>query len=311
MSRLAPVALFAYRRSDSLLRVLKALEACPEFAATSLHVYSDGPRTADARDDVMAVRSALSRYGHPKLTLVARERNFGLAASVIDAVSQLTASHGRVIVLEDDLLPGPLFLGWMNRALDHYESETRVLQIASHMFDVPEIAAGAKGVFLGHPSSKGWGVWERSWRDFDPTCIGWEEEFRNSGFRDRFLVGNAMRFEDMFRQQMAGRIDSWAIRFHYHVVRMEGLVLYPPMSLVTDCGLSAGKATHGQRTARFLPRAPLWRHDQLPGFPDTVARDEQAVTAWIRRLRCSPFGVASRLASWRYRLLVETGFLNR
>jgi hypothetical protein len=303
--------LFVYRRADTAVQVLSALSANPGFAETDVLIFSDAPRGPDAAQDVRDVREAIRSQAGGNVRLVERPVNMGLAASVVDGVTALARSHGRVIVLEDDLVPSVAFLAWMNMALDRYASNRRVMQVAAHMFDVPPIRDAARGVFLRHPTSKGWGVWERSWSGFDLKCGGWEAKFADREFRERFRVGGAMRYEQMFRSQMAGRLDSWAIRFHYHVVKANGLVLYPPQSLVADVGLTAGKATHGQRLAPLLPRTPLWSQSLPPPLPEEAVPDDWAAAAWSKRLTRSAYGLASRLAEARYRLLVETGLRNR
>ena len=55
-----------------------------------------------------------------------RERNYGLAANVIDSVTQVVNAYGRVIVVEDDLVVAPYFLRFMNDALETYKDEERV-----------------------------------------------------------------------------------------------------------------------------------------------------------------------------------------
>lgn len=296
----APLALFAYRRADPVLSVLTGLAQCPGFAETLVFVFSDGAKGDVDRADVADVRARLAAVAYPNVTIVERPRNFGLAASVIDGVGGLCARHGRAIVLEDDLVPAPPLLQWFNAALDRYEEDERVMQVAAFMFDVPAIRRAERGVFLGHPTSKGWAVWKRSWDHFDADCDDWPERSRDPDFMRRFEVKGAMRFARMMWRQRAGLSSSWAIRWHHSVVRRAGLVLYPPMSLVEDMGPAVGKATHGQATARLLPSAPLWPHATPPPLPDRVELDQWAIDAFARRLNVSPYGLVSRLSdAWR------------
>ncbi len=300
----APLALFIYRRIDSTARVLDGLEACAGFADTPVYVFSDAAKTPDIAHEVEAVRAMVRARLRPNMSLVAREQNMGLARSVIEGVGELCAAHGRAIVIEDDLVPQPAFLDWFDVALERYAGEPKVRQIAAYMFDIASIRESGRAVLLRHPTSKGWAVWQRSWNRFDPACTGWQERFQDAGFRKRFAIGHAMRFEDMFRMQMAGQLNSWAIRFHYSVIETDGLVVYPPQSLVADIGLEAGKATHGQRSAGLLPRLRLWEEGVPPPMPPVgpVVADDWAIRAWIGRLRMSPYGLAVLAARLRYRV---------
>lgn len=295
----APLALFVFRRYESTLRVLDALAKCYEFSSTPVTIYSDAGRSSVEQQQVERLREALRPRLPPNAQLVERKENFGLAASVIDGVGDLVSRYGRAIVIEDDLLPAPPFLAWFNAALDRFQDEPRVMQVAAHMFDVAPIRRAGRGVFLQHPTSKGWAVWQRSWNRFDPECLDWQAKLADPGFRARFRVRGAMRFEEMLRRQMAGRLSSWAIRFHYAVAKSDGLVLYPPMSLVEDVGRLAGQATHGQRSAGLLPPATVWPYPEVPALPGEVAADDWAIKAWADRIHRSPFALARTAAAVR------------
>lgn len=295
----APLALFVYRRRDAACRVLEALERCYGFAETPVTIFSDAARTQDVAREVADVRAAIRSRLRPNVRLVEQRQNQGLANSVIAGVSALVASHRRAIVLEDDLLPAPTMLQWFNAALDRFADEQRVMQVGAHMFDVPAIRQEGRGVFFRHPTSKGWAVWQRSWAKFDPDCKGWENRLADPAYRARFGVHGAMRFENMMRMQMAGKLSSWAIRFHDCVIAHDGLTLFPPMSLVEDIGMEAGRATHGQRSARLLPPSPLWQGTMPPLLPEKVEPDDWAIAAWARRLKWSAYGAAMGLAALR------------
>jgi hypothetical protein len=58
----------------------------------------------------------------------------GLAGSIIDGVSQVLGSHGRVVVVEDDLLLSPHFLSYMNDGLALYADDERVASIHGYRY---------------------------------------------------------------------------------------------------------------------------------------------------------------------------------
>src|SRR4029078_13554757 len=118
---LAPIALFAYNRPDHLRRTVESLLRNPLVGQSDLYVFSDGPKNAADESGVQAVRTYLRKLtGLRSLQVVERARNAGLAQSIIEGVSAPGASHGRVVVLEDDLVPAPAYLDFVNRALDRY-----------------------------------------------------------------------------------------------------------------------------------------------------------------------------------------------
>ena len=60
-----------------------------------------------------------------KVTLIAREENYGLARNVIEGVTEIIERYGTVIVLEDDLVTNRYFLRFMNDALSREKNPKR------------------------------------------------------------------------------------------------------------------------------------------------------------------------------------------
>jgi hypothetical protein len=57
-------------------------------------------------------------------------KNWGLAASIIDGVTNIVNQYGNIIVLEDDIVTSPYFLKFMNDALNFYANNPKVWHIA-------------------------------------------------------------------------------------------------------------------------------------------------------------------------------------
>jgi len=241
---LAPVALFVYRRPEHTIATVEALLGNPEAPDTDVVVFSDGARVASDEESVGKVRSYVRTIsGFRSTALVERTENLGLAGSIIDGVTRLCAERGRIVVVEDDLIVAPHFLEYMNRALDLYAHEERVMQVSGYMFPA-SLDVAEDALFLPLTTSWGWATWERSWRQFDPTAKGRVELAQNPDLRQRFNLHGAYDYAGMLEAQVAGRIDSWAIRWYLTVFLRAGLVLYPTQTLVHNWG-SGDNATHG------------------------------------------------------------------
>jgi GT2 family glycosyltransferase len=115
----APIALFLYHRPQHTLRCLQSLAANPEFLDSPLYLFCDGPKGGADTDAVHAVRRIARELPHPRKVLVEAPTNRGLANSVIAGVTRVVQEHGRVVVVEDDLVLAPTFLAFMNRSLHH------------------------------------------------------------------------------------------------------------------------------------------------------------------------------------------------
>ena len=293
--RLAPIGLFVYRRANILPSVLASLRNCPEFAATDCFVFSDGPKNQEAVGDVERVRAIVSDCGMKNVQLIASDENRGLARSIEAGVGRLCDQYGRAIVLEDDLLVSPSLLAWFNAALDKYESDDRVFQISGHNFDVPSMRSEDCGFFVPMITSWGWATWARAWKHYQPDATGWDEIRANRSARRDFDLGGNYPYARMMEMQLAGKIDSWAIRWYLSVYRQRGLALFPPRTLVQNIG-SDGAATHrgiaGRiRNALAIRRSPA-PDARVPTLPEQVSVDEGK----FRRLKRSIFWQSSKLS---------------
>lgn len=108
-----------------------------------------------------------------------------------------------------------------------------------------------------------------------------------------------MRFADMMIDQMEGASDSWSIRWHHAVLANDGLVLFPPQTMIRNIGVEVGGATHGHLTAGLLPVGRLYEGTMVPKLPDEVQLDSWALAAYQRRLRRSAYGLATDLGRVR------------
>ena len=270
MPELAPVALFAFKRPEHTRRTLEALAANPEFSDSPLHVFCDGSRGAGDAVAVSATREVVRNWPHPHKSLHEAPANRGLAASIIDGVSRLCASHGRVIVVEDDLVVAPVFLDFLNRALDRYAQEPRVMQVSGHMFNVDLPPDGSDAVFMPFTTSWGWATWQRAWSKFDAEMHAFGRLQADRALRRRFDLGHAYPYFEMLKKQKAGQIDSWAIRWYLSVFMADGLVLYPRRSLVNNEGFD-GSGTNCDALTGTNDREVLTAAARTEKLPDPVA----------------------------------------
>lgn len=243
MSKFAPVLVFAYRRPDHLRNTLNSLMRCDGFIQSPVILYCDGPRNKDETNLVMATREVAKTMLGERATYHFSPVHLGLSCSVIAGVTDIVERFGRVIVVEDDLELSTSFLTFLNHALDHYAHDTRIFQISGYMFGVPELP-NASSVFLPFIVSWGWATWKRAWDQFDPMASGWESLLTSRSLRRHFNLDEAYDYTTMLMRQMIGLIDSWAIRWYWTVFKANGLVLFPPVSLVYNAGLD-GSGTHG------------------------------------------------------------------
>ncbi len=298
----APVAVFAYRRPDHLRATLESLVACELFDATPLHVFCDGPRDASEVEMVEATRSVARELLGDRAEYHCAEHNQGLSTSIIGGVGNLLERYGRVIVVEDDLVLHEAFLSFMNEALRRYEGAENVYQVSGYLFDIERSAANRSAFFLPLTVSWGWATWQRAWNRFDAAAGGWQSLASDPDLRRRFNLGGAYDYATMLERQMQGRRDSWAIRWYWSVFRQDGLVLFPPVSFVSNIGFD-GSGTHGRgRLSRFSVEQST-AAAPIVDFPETVRPDSARFADVCEAVGRQSGGRISRLVSALRRLL--------
>lgn len=239
---LAPILLFAYNRPRHLQHTVEALAHNPLAQESELFVFSDGARTEDDREDVELVHSYIHTIeGFKTVHRIERDRNYGLAANIIDGVTDIVNRYGRVIVLEDDLVTAPGFLQFMNDALDTYADEPRVGHIQAYDFTQnPRLPETFLIKFTG---SWGWATWQRAWQHFNPDGQYLLNELHRRHLTRRFDFNGKYGFTRMLRRQVEGKNNSWAIRWNASLFLQDILSLNVGRSLVQNEGFD-GSGTH-------------------------------------------------------------------
>ena len=252
----APVLLFAYKRLETLQNTVNALAKNELAPQSDLFIFSDSGRREEDKPAVRAVRDYLQTVkGFRSVRIEEAIKNRGLANSIITGVTDIINSHGRVIVLEDDLLTTPNFLTYMNAALDKYEQQPRVFSISGYSFNLGQPDEGSypwDTYFTTRGWSWGWATWKDRWTGVDWQVSDYAQFAGNAAERRRFAEGGS-DLNLMLKRQMTGQLDSWAIRWFYHQYKVRGLTLYPILSKVYNDGFDK-LATHTRGSSqRYRP----------------------------------------------------------
>jgi FkbM family methyltransferase len=238
----APIALFAYRRPRHLRRTLEALRANPEAPRSELHIFCDGPRDGSVAEDVEAVRElALGYSGFAATRVICRDSNYGLARNITEGVSEVLKLQETVIIVEDDIVVSPFFLRFMNDALRLYRDEPRVGSVSGYCY--PVSMPVPETYFIPGADCWGWATWRDRWRLYNPDGKALLAELGARNLEHAFDFDGAAGFVAMLKDQIAGKNDSWAIRWHASCFLRDLLILYPGRPLAQNIGHD-GSGTH-------------------------------------------------------------------
>lgn len=260
----SPIALFVYARLNHTLRTVEALLKNPEASRSDLIVFADAARTPDKEEAVQHVREYISSIkGFRSLTVHHRPQNFGLANSIIEGITYVLKDHERVIVLEDDMVTSPYFLGYMNEALDSYADDERVISVHGYVYPTEQTLP--QTFFLRGADCWGWATWRSGWAHFNPDSRFLLDQLKRQNLLKAFDFNGAYRYSRLLKRQIKGSIDSWAVRWHASAFLANKLTLYPGQSLVQNIG-NDSSGTHCGTSTTFdtkLSDKPIYLDDTV------------------------------------------------
>lgn len=246
-SNLAPIALFVYNRPEHTQRTVNSLRENELASQSDLFVFSDGSKDEAGSVAVQLVRRYIwGIQGFKSVTIIERERNLGLANSVITGITKLCNEFGRVIAMEDDLLTTPDFLIFMNQALERYGTEPRIFSVSGFNFGFNGPAHYGYDAFCFYRSSSlGWGTWKDRWEQADWKMSDYDSFCTDKKLQQQFNRGGE-DLSNMLALQMHGKIDSWAIRWAYTHFKQDAFALLSFRPRVFHIG-SGRSATYSRR----------------------------------------------------------------
>ena len=241
---LSPILLFTYNRPEHTRLTLEALKKNHLSDRSRLYIFSDGYRDETDREEVMKVRELIrSVEGFASIHIEERTENVGLARNIIEGVTGVVNEHGKVIVLEDDLITSPYFLTFMNDVLERYEQEEKIAHVQGFCFpllDLPD------AFLIKWTGSWGWATWKRAWDLFNPDGEALLSEIMKKKLNREFDFNNNYPFTRMLRRQVNGENDSWAIRWNASLFLNNKLSVNAGKSLVQNIGFD-GSGRHSGR----------------------------------------------------------------
>ena len=248
--KLAPICLFTYNRLLETQETIKTLQNNYLANESDLIIFSDGYKGDNDKMEVMDVRVFIKNIkGFKSVKVYESKTNKGLANSVIDGVSLVLEKFKTVIVLEDDLLTTPNFLDFMNQSLNYYEKFQSVFSITGFSLPIKFKKKYDADIYFSYrASSWGWAIWKDRW-----LAIDWELAYSENFINDRriqkkFNIGGN-DLSRMLKNQILGKIDSWAIRFCYYQFRSNKLTVAPIKSKIKNIGFN-NKGTHTKTNNR-------------------------------------------------------------
>jgi hypothetical protein len=265
---LAPIALFVYNRPHHTKLVIDALKNNPESKNSELFIFCDGAKetaTQSEIDQITVTKNYVKEIeGFKTITIIESVKNKGLAASIIEGVTDIVNKYGRIIVIEDDIVTSSGFLKYMNDALEIYSSSKKVMQVSAYVFPYNDNFENLDTFFYKPGSCWGWGTWKNAWNLFEKNPEKQYSLLTEKKLWNEFtLFGAYPSYKSQIEQNISGQINTWAIFWYASIFLNGGTSLVPTISLVQNIGLDGS----GENSGEWSKQNPFyWKKlaEQIP-----------------------------------------------
>ena len=232
----APVAMFVYNRLALTRQTIEHLQRNELASQTPLYVFSDGGKDEKSWKKVHELRQYLHTVtGFKEVHIIERPENFYLERNVTEGIRSVFAKYDRIIVLEDDVCTSPIFLKYMNQALEKYADEPNVMHISgfTHL-DIPQ---RGDTYFTCHMAGWGWATWKDRWQYF--------VHYTSRGEALKGLTTEDLKrieYDGSFRclHSLDRKPIPWDICWEIAIYKQKGLCLSPTHTLIKNIGLRKG-----------------------------------------------------------------------
>ena len=235
IENLAPIVLFTYNRLEHTKKTIEALQQNVFAKDSRLFIYSDAPKNETAVEVVQQVRDYLHTVnGFKEITIIERDRNWGLAENIIDGVTKIVNEYGKIIVLEDDIVTSKYFLQYMNDALEIYKDEPKVMEISGNCW-APKRSVAPETFFLPWGACWGWGTWKRAWMSYERNPAELINHY-NLKNEKRFNINGSNNIWIQVEQNYNGDLYTWAVFWDVAIYKKRGLVLFSREDMSINIG---------------------------------------------------------------------------
>jgi hypothetical protein len=279
-----PVAFLIFNRPDTTKKVFEEIRKAEP---NRLFVIADGPRQ-NVEVDIELCELTRKITGNIdwdcKVTRDYAVNNYGLRKRVVSGLTQMFESVDDAIILEDDCVPHQSFFPFCQELLKGYRDEEKIMMISGNNFFSESIDKKYSYYFSSFNHIWGWATWKRAWCLYDDgmnDCI----DLREGNFLKNILHDDdsVKYFRTIFQEVYDGKINSWAYRWLYSMLRIDGLSIVPSKNLVTNIGFG----TEATNTKSKSQRTTNITAEEI-GFPlihpPKIARDLEADMLEIKTL---------------------------
>jgi hypothetical protein len=229
-----PIAVFAYRRHDTLAKVLQQILLQNP---VKLYVFINAPATEEEIPLVEKVHKTVIEMVPESCNLILKQQqqHVGLGMQFNVSLKYLFEQEEQALIFEDDTVPAALFFEFAQQMLQRYKQDETVMNISGCNLNAFEPTNEAGYVLSPFAlPCWGWATWARAWKKYDFYMKGWADK--------RELIKPALGTYAVFFIPMFDKYSKvlrvWDMQWNSSIWQNNGSTLLPTQNLVTNIGFT-------------------------------------------------------------------------
>jgi hypothetical protein len=252
--------------------VINLLHQLDEIGITSIYVALDGPKNEfveELQEQLIKYLDSLPTDRRAGIRLWQREKNLGVAVSVISAIDWFFSHVESGAILEDDLIIDNSFFPYLMSMLERFRCDSEVTLVSGN--SIPGSPTHTHSLeFTNYPQTWGWGTWRDRWTKIRLSA------YNQSNSQVMPSISPVKNFWSYgVKRVLSGKVDTWDIPLARYMVTTGTYSVLPPVNLVSNVG-NDNFATHTLEKGGALSR-PIVRLSYIPEAEISVMKERVEV----------------------------------
>lgn len=255
-----PVLMVFFNRSEPLKQVFDAVRKAKP---SKLFLAQDGGREGNTNDiaNVQACREVVKNIDWDcEVYTNYSNVNLGCGGRMSSAITWAFEYVDKLMILEDDCVPGQDFFPFCEELLEKYKDDERVSMIsAMNHLEYYENYNRDSYIFCNSGAIWGWATWKREWQYYDFQMkfvdeVNAFEKIKKSNYPRYYKRDLLAQGKDRKKVLGAGKkLSSWT--FQYNMIRFlqHQVTIVPSVNMVSNVGLTC-ESTHASANIKMIPK---------------------------------------------------------
>lgn len=299
-----PVLFIIFNRPQTTFQVFQKIR---KIKPRKLYVAADGPRPEKLGESALCqdTRDIIVKGIDWECSVEYKleKENMGCGLGVYSAISWAFEKEDRLIILEDDVVPGLPFFDYCEDLLERYRKDPRIWVISGlNHFNGKMNLNDDSYFFSRYASIWGWATWKRCWEQNDLWMRKWPI-FMESRLRFCHMPmeegENRLKILDsLFKNKISKgeKLDAWGVQFSFPIWANSGVGIVPAENLITNVGVEGTHSSY-RTEVHNLPASESYQINKRPQFFQTNHLYDQAY--FDQYCRKKPFGFIRKLVRRR------------